>query len=76
MTPKSYWRKKPIISMIETHIFLGKFTIFGAFMKGGTPLATLQEFHFMWWNPPFHVMGVPLYRMEPYAQLWGSTIGY
>jgi hypothetical protein len=35
----------------KTHLFLGKSTRFWTFMKGGTPLAMLGEFHFMGWFP-------------------------
>jgi hypothetical protein len=33
--------------MLETCLLLGKSTIFGAFMKGGTPLDTLGEHYFL-----------------------------
>ena len=59
MTPKSYTRKKTIISRSKRTFPLENSTHFLAFKKGDTPLSILRVVP---WCPLYHYRGAPLLR--------------
>jgi hypothetical protein len=70
MTPKSYGRKKTIISRSKHTFSLENSTYFLAFMKGGAPLAMIGEEH----GTLSTMLGGTNARMVPCLSLWGSVI--